>query len=228
MEQKRTPDWIDQAEAVNAFTVDFGFVVSRAFYVGDENDAVQLVSDDPAINVPLPEISYAPIPKDLRGTVARLSDVAKNPSELIHYFKTLLALCKQYGKSPMLHNFWLRSAITAGNACLVYFPWHDTYRDFRRWADAILTSSEPQVFWDTDQGWELEIWQSDEYFYSRCSDRDDATETPSYYRFSKLALRAEITSLTNTCVLIFKQISEETGLDFLEIETISSLPRFVR
>jgi hypothetical protein len=218
MEKQQTPDWFDQAQAIDAFTVDIGFVVSRAFYVGDENDAAQLVSDDPAINVPLPEVSYAPIPKDSRGTVARLADVATNPSELTHYFKACLAVCQQYGKPPMLHHFWLRAAICAGEACLVYFPWYDTYQEFRRWANAVLTSKEPQVFWDADQGWELEVWQTDEHFYFRRGNLDDRDEKPDCYRFSKLALREQVEGLINACVPVFKRISEETGLDFFEIE----------
>jgi hypothetical protein len=216
--EQQAPDWLDKAQPVDDFTVDIGFIVSGTLYIGDENDAAQLASDDPAINVPLPKISYAPMPDGERGTIARLTDVARNPSELIHYFKTCLVLCKQYGKPPMLHYFWLRSMISAGDECLVYFPWYDTYREFRRWADAILTSSAAQVLWDADQGWELEAWQSDEYFYFKCGNPDDSEGTPGSYRFSKLALRAEIERLINACAPVFQHISEETGLDFFEIE----------
>jgi hypothetical protein len=218
MEEQEAPKWFEEAQPIDAFAVDIGFLVSSTLYIGDENDAAQLASDDPAINVPLPNISYAPIPEGSRGTVARLADVATNPSELIHYFKTHFALCRQYGKLPMLHHFWLRSMIFAGGECLVYFPWYDTYHEFRRWANAILTSSEPQVFWDADQGWELEVWLSDQYFYFKCGDPDDAEDIPSSYRFSKLTLRAEIERLINACVPVFRRISEETGLDFFEIE----------
>ena len=218
MEKQQTPDWFDQADAVDAFTVDIGFFVSRTFYVGDDNNAEQLVSNDPAVNVPLPAISYAPIPEGSRGTVARLADVSKNPSELIYYFKTCLALCQQYGKPPMLHHFWLRAAILAGDAYLVYFPCYDTYQEFRRWANAVLTSNEPQVFWDADQGWELEVWQSDDHIYFRRGNLDDRDEQPDCYRFSKLALRGQIERLIHDCVPVFEHISEETGLDFSEIE----------
>lgn len=148
----------------------------------------------------------------------RLADVSKNPSELIYYFKTCLALCQQYGKPPMLHHFWLRAAILAGDAYLVYFPCYDTYQEFRRWANAVLTSNEPQVFWDADQGWELEVWQSDDHIYFRRGNLDDRDEQPDCYRFSKLALRGQIERLIHDCVPVFEHISEETGLDFSEIE----------
>ena len=168
MEQQQLPTWCDQAESIDDFVVDLAFVVSSSLYIGDDNNPVQLSSNDPAIHVPLPEISYAQIPAGSRGALARLADVAANPSELVHYFTTHLALCRQYGRLPMLYHFWLRSMISKPEDCLINFPWYDTYQEFRQWVDAILSSSKPQVFWDADQGWELEVWQSDQYFYFRC------------------------------------------------------------
>jgi hypothetical protein len=98
------------------------------------------------------------------------------------------------------------------------FPLVRHLKDFRRWADAILTSSEARVFWDADQGWELEVWQLGEHLYFKCGNPDDPEETPGCYRFSKHALQAEIERLINACVPAFQHISKETGLDFFEIE----------
>ena len=60
--------------------------------------------------------------------------------------------------------------------------------------------------------------QSDEHFYFRRGNLDDSDEKPDCYRFSKLAMRGQIEKLINACPSVFKHISEETGLDFFEIE----------
>lgn len=112
----------------------------------------------------------------------------------------------------------MRPVIRDGDACLVDFPWYDTYGEFKRWANAILIASEPQVFWDGDQGWELDVWQSEDHFFFRRGDLDDRHADPDCFRFSKALMREHVAQVDKDCVTTLKQICQDVELDFLSIE----------
>ena len=220
VEQYQSPGWFSKAKAKESFVVDLAFLVLPTFYIGDENDPDQLRSNNAAINIPLPEIGYAPVPKGSQGTFASLADVKNNPSELVDYYNACLELCRRYGKRPSTkkHYFWLRPVIRENEMCLIDFPWYDTYGEFKRWADAILTSSEPRLFWDADQGWELDVWQSGDHFYFRRGSPDAPDDEAECYRFPKSMLRPQIEQLGNDCVATLKRISANVELDFMAID----------
>lgn len=161
-----------------------------------------------------PSLSYASArkarPNDLRDQAVPLynppftsrgrilsADAAGHEKELLRYYAAVLQAGQQHRKDPnaLRHYFWLRPVLLNEGKAVVSFPWYDTYPEA---ASLLLALQEPDkqglLFDDMDQGWQVEIYATNDKIYlAEGSGEDD--DVPTVYvtsrpRLAKLAAEA--------------------------------------
>ena len=161
-------EWIKHTVAMDDFTVDVGFLISGDFYYGAPNDWAELQSGRNRTSLHRPILTTP-------GNVVLVSSLGATIDDLATYYADVLANVQAHNKNikQCLHYFWIRPYIIfAENA--VGCPWYDRYYEVERFLSALVTiEGDGEIYWDCDQGWELNVVAEGERVHIREWDPDD-------------------------------------------------------
>ena len=166
-------NWIEETLPVEFISVDVGFLLTDGFYYGDQNDSTALLSGK--WHTPL----YKPR-MTTWGSFVLIRSSDWSTEELVRYYKSVLTNIQKYRMdlSKCKQYFWMRPFLLYEHG-VVSFPWYDTYSETNHLLTSIEEATVGEVFWDRDQGWELNMIAQEGRLYIREWDPDDSGSIPS-------------------------------------------------
>ena len=199
-------DWKQSAILQNDVKVDIGFMASESFYFGPDNGFTPEQYEE--LRAPL----YQPKLKR-SGQFILSSEIIGNEEELIKHYQDIAMKYKEYGKdiSKSTH-FWNRPVIY-NSEFVISFPWHDKFGEGRNVLDNLTSTEDGNVYWDADQGWELEITAEEDFMYAREWDPDNE-ELHCQVKFDRVQVRQQATALIPNISVLIKKLSEAVGHDY--------------
>lgn len=200
--------WLSEAKRNSSLEAEIGFLLQDDFYYGPDN---------------LPDITERkfvdPLPSAIikrRGpSMVTTLEALENLQPLAGYYAEIIRLARKHSRSfnAINHYFWLRFWLTnPAEDVTIGFPWYDTLSEINGFLCGVAQEKEGQVFWDVDQGWELEVHSSNGDFFARLSCPEDE-ETQAVVRFPREILLEQIGPLRNRTETIIKQLSSAMGRD---------------
>ena len=199
-------DWKKSAILQNNVKVDIGFMVSESFYFGPDNGFTPEQYEE--LRVPL----YQPKLKK-SGSFILSSEIVGNEEELIKHYQDVVMKYKEYGKviSKSTH-FWNRPIIY-NSEFVISFSWHDKFGEGRNVLDNLTSTEDGEIYWDMDQGWELEMVAEEGLIYAREWD-PDYEEIHCQVKFDRVEARQQATVLIPTVSTLIKKLSGAIGHDY--------------
>ena len=162
-------DWFDSTIGIENATVEVGFVLFPDFYYGPDRHQA-LVERKEVERLKLPTFPRA------SERLVTTSEAEEHVEQLIQYYSDVIRLSRKYSKSfnQIRQYFWLRLSIANGSGSFcVSFPWYDTLSEMESVLRCLASPpAEGEIFWDRDQGWELELDAFNGMLYVREWDPD--------------------------------------------------------
>lgn len=202
------PEWISRAKAVDALTVEIGFLIAESFYYGPENGFSP--EQWRQLRAPLHQPSV-----ERYGDFLLSAALTPSAAELVKYYKDVLRLVAQHRKEikQQLYYFWMRPLIFAVGEFTLTFPWYDTWGEAVPLLDALVSPRDGLVFQDMDQGWEFEAFADGDLLFLRQSDCDSGEE-----HFVIAADRAQIAgqvpAVRQRVERLLRELSAALGRDY--------------
>jgi hypothetical protein len=158
--------WFSDARPLDSLEADICFLLQDSFYFGPdtfpdiaERKSVELL---PRLEVPLSE-----------PTMVRSSELIGSECQLVRYYQEIVRLANKYKKSfnQIRFYFWLRLWIwNTPHNVYIHFPWYDSFSEMDRFFSAVRDGKRGEVFFDTDQGWDIEVCaEEDDFFIGQLS-----------------------------------------------------------
>ena len=147
--------------------------------------------------------------------MVRTSEAEQNVAELARYYSDVIELGRKHNMTfnHISHYFWMRFWIWNTDAEVhIGFPWYDTQSEIDRFITSVSQNSDGQVFWDADQGWELEIHASGEKQYARLRD-PDYDETHAIVCYPVDTLLNQLATLQSRTKSIIASLASAIGRD---------------
>jgi hypothetical protein len=201
-------DWFADAKHVTALEVESCFMLQEDFYYGPDS---------------FPELNERKLVEPLKQpgihrhvpSLLRTSEAENNVEELARYYADVISLAKRHQLpfNHISHYFWMRFWIwnTAAEIHLS-FPWYDTQSEIDGFIQSVIEKTDGQVFWDADQGWELEIHAFYDKHFARLRD-PDSNETHAIVSYPGNALTGQLLSLQSRSRLIIERLTSIIGRD---------------
>lgn len=109
-------------------------------------------------------------------TMVRTAEALGEEEELASYYCEVLRVARKHRNTfgEIRQYFWLRLWLWNDDEQVhIPFPWYDTYSEIARFLESLAQRSDGQVFWDVDQGRELEVHANAGEFFARHRNPDD-------------------------------------------------------
>lgn len=200
--------WFADAKRISSLEAEDCFLLRDDFYFGP--DSFPHVSERKEVE-PLP----SPTMSRHVSSMVRTSEAIGHENELADYYRAVLRVARSHNKSfdEILHYFWLRFWLwNTEQQVHISFPWYDTFSEIDRFFVDVSADSDGQVFWDADQGWELEIHCSNGEYFFRLRNPDD-DETHAIVRLPFDGLHSVIQPLRTRTQSIIRSLSSAVGRD---------------
>lgn len=200
--------WFTEAKRISSLEAEVCFLIQDDFYFGP--DSFSDVSERKEIE-PLPAPA---IPRHVPSMV-RSSEAIGHESELADYYRSVLRVARSHGKSfnEIQHYFSIRFWLwNTEQQIHISFPWYDTFSEIDRFFVDVSSDSDGQVFWDVDQGWELEVHSCNGEYFFRLRNPDD-DETYAIATVPVDALLSVIQPLRSRTESIIRTLSTSVGRD---------------
>ncbi len=200
--------WFTEAKPISSLEAEICFLLRDDFYFGP--DSFPQVSERR-------EIELLPSPAIRRHipSMVRASEALGHESELADYYQAVLRTARSHRKNfnEIRQYFWLRFWLwNTEQQIYISFPWYDSYAEINRFLSSVTSNSEGQVFWDVDQGWELDVHASGGELFVRLRDPND-DETHAIVRLPTDALLAHIQPLRIRTETIINNLTSAIGRD---------------
>ena len=105
---------------------------------------------------------------------------------------------------------WLWDRDSESTIC---FPWYDSLSEMQRLFSALESYDNPdRVYWDADQGWEINVAADDKFFYFMLLDPDEEKEYENI-KVLKEPLLKTISKLNERAESIIAYLSNGVGVD---------------
>ncbi len=203
-----SPDWIKDTTVSDSIVVEIGFLIADSFYTGPENGftAEQWETER--------EPLYSPN-LERYGDFILSGVIAEGVSELVAYYRDVLRLVDLHGKDVRQqgHYFWLRPLVLQHGLFAMTFPWYDTMPEADSFLQQIKATDDGQIFWDMDQGWEMEAFALSEWLYLRERNPDD-NEDHFLIKCSKEQLQSQVDPLLTQIGNILGKLRHDVGADY--------------
>lgn len=202
------PEWISRAKMAATVTMEVGFLISKTFYYGPENDFTQ--EQWQKLREPLHQPAH-----EQYGDFLLSAELEMSVEELVQYYRDVIRLVAKYRKvmGQQSHYFWMRPLIFSRGEFAISFPWYDTWQEALPVLNALESTSDGLLFDDMDQGWQLEMFAEGGHLYLRQSDFDSGEE-----QFVIAANRAQIASqvptLRNRVTHQLQELTAAFGKDY--------------
>src|SRR5579872_682654 len=200
--------WFADAKRLASLDAEICFLLHEDFYFGadsypevaDRNEVESLPSPNFARNVP---------------SMVRSKEAVGHEEELVNYYREVVRVARKHRKTfnDIRHYFWLRFWLWNTKEDIhIVFPWYDTFSEIDRFLGSVNENKEGQIFWDTDQGWELEVHASDGDLFARVRNPDD-DEAHAVVKFSKRMLVEQLQPLRSRTESLIRFLSLAIGRD---------------
>lgn len=197
-----------EVKALSSLAPEVCFLVHEDFYYGPDRH---------------PEVSERTLVEKLVGpdiprafpSIVRTSEAIGHERELANYYWQIVSAAQRHNKTfnHVRSYFWMRLWLSSPEEEIsVSFPWYDTLSEMRRFSDAISSPGSGDLYWDSDQGWEISVKGTDTVLLikERDPDRDEDRLSVSVPRddFSKgiVVAMQEASHIVNA-------LSEQMGAD---------------
>ena len=161
--------WLKSAKRIKTLEAETCFLLHDDLYYGadrypelSEGKLVESLSP-PAISRQVPSI-------------IRTSEAIDNVDELGRYYADIICLARKHQLpfNRIRQYFWLCFWLwNTEEDVQIGFPWYDTQAEIDRFIDAITSKKDGKIFWDSDQGWELEVYAANDDLFMRLGNFDD-------------------------------------------------------
>lgn len=160
--------WFADATRVSSIEAEVCFLLQEDFYYGP--DTFPEVAEQKFVEpLPVPNI-----PREVPSMV-RTSEAIGNETELVRYYSEVIRLGRKHRKQfhHISHYFWIRFWLwNTAEDVHIGFPWYDSYSEIQDFLNGVSAKEEGRIFWDMDQGWELEVHAAKNDFFARVRDPD--------------------------------------------------------
>ena len=200
--------WFADAKRISSLDAEICFLIQDDFYYGP--DSYPEVSERREVG-PLPNPN---IPRHVASMV-RSAEAIGHEVQLIEYYRSVLQIAQSHQKmfNDIRQYFWLRFWLwNTEQKVHISFPWYDTFSEIDRFLSSVTNKSDGQIFWDADQGWELEMHAYSGECFARLRNPDD-DETHAIVRLPSDALIAHLQALRTRTESIIQSLSSAIGRD---------------
>jgi hypothetical protein len=200
--------WFEDAKAISSLDMEVCFLLQDTFYYGP--DTHPHVAERKLVE----QLTPPEIPRKVAGMV-RSSEATGYEQQLAAYYKQVVQLGRRHKKpfNNIRHYFWLRFWLwNSAEQVHVPFPWYDTYSEVDRFLVSLSSTRTGQVYYDRDQGWELEIQVEDDTLFVRNRDPDQ-DETHFVIAVPYQALLAQVVPLRQRTTHLIGQLAQALGAD---------------
>ena len=149
------------------------------------------------------------------ASMVRTSEALGNEQKLATYYLNLIRIARKHGKTfnEIRHYFWLRFWLwNSDENVQIPFPWYDTLLEIGQFLDDVAQKAEGQVYWDIDQGWELEVCVFGGELFLQFQNPDD-DEVYARLRVPREKAIASIQTLREHAESIIQSLSNVIGRD---------------
>ncbi|MDH2435975.1 hypothetical protein QCD60_25930 [Pokkaliibacter sp. MBI-7] len=160
--------WIDNTRPISKIDAEICYLLKDDFYYGPDSHP-QIVERKEVD--PLPTLDFPRVVEQM----ARTSEVSGHEHQLANYYSGVLSAAKRHEKSfNEIHQyFWLRFWLWNSEEDIhVGFPWYDTLGEIENFIKSVIETESGEVFYDVDQGWELDVYARDGFLYIQERDPD--------------------------------------------------------
>ena len=164
MMMKTLPDWTLKSQHIENIDVEIYFSLPEAFYTGDSNSIHQLQDAIFHEKNTLPDFARA------QPFRASTREILGKEILLGQFYLHILDKAFRHRKNfrDISSIFWLRLEILdVSGECLVSFPWYDHFDTMHAYFEQLNANICGEVFSDLDQGWQLEVFADENFFYFR-------------------------------------------------------------
>ena len=145
--------WFADAKRITSLDAEICFLLQDDFYYGP--DSYPEVAERKEVEpLPSPQIErHVP-------SMVRSAEAVGHEEELAKYYREVIRVARKHRKSfnDIRQYFWMRFWLwNTDEEIHISFPWYDTYSEIDRFLTSVSGNSDGQLFWDADQGWELDV-----------------------------------------------------------------------
>lgn len=201
-------NWFSDAKHVKTLEVETCFLLQQDFYYGPDTHP-EIVERKLVEPVEQPDF-----PRHVPSLV-RTSEVEKHISKLGEYYSEIISLARKHKMSfnRVSHYFWMRFWIWNSDAEVhLSFPWYDTQSEIDAFINSVTDKTDGQVYWDADQGWELEIHASGANQYARLLNPDE-NEIQAIVSYPRHELVNQLNLLQKRSKMIINELTSIIGRD---------------
>lgn len=161
--------WFATAKCISEPVVEVAFLLAPNFYFGPDTHP-SLLERQQVESLRLPACTR-PGQRAITSTEADA-----HLEQLVLYYSDVVRAARKHGKdfNSLRHYFWMRLSIFgADQETFIGFPWLDSLKEVGRVLELLAAPpTRGEVYWDRDQGWEIQIHVEADNFYIRESDPD--------------------------------------------------------
>lgn len=201
-------EWMREARSITAMEAEIVFLLKEDFYFGP--DSFPEVKERAMVE-PLPSPR---IEREIPSVVSTI-EVLGHELELADYYREVIRLAKKHEKpfQKIEHYFWVRFWLwNSAENLSVAFPWYDTVSEVDRFFQGIESDEEGELFWDADQGWQIDCHRIGDELFIRSSDPDTNT-TIDVISIPRQLMLDRILQLRQRTNRIVKALSDNVGRD---------------
>ena len=200
--------WFAEAKRITSLDAKICFLLQHDFYYGPDSHP-EVVERKEVEPLPSPNIArQAP-------SMVCSAEALGHEEELAHYYREVVRIARKHRQTfnAIRHYFWLRFWLWNSEQDVhIAFPWYDTFGEIEQILDSVAKTTEGQVFWDVDQGWELEMYSSEGELFTRLRD-PDYDETHVVVRFPREMLLEQLQPVRTRTESIIRFLSSAIGQD---------------
>ncbi len=206
----REMNWKLNSKEIEVLEAEICFQLSESFYTGDPNDIAQIQNED------FQEKNHLPSFKREVESIARTAEVIGHEDDLVSFYRQIIEKAIKYEKdfNSIRSYFWIRLWLWEKDSeSTISFPWYDSLSEMQRLFSALESYDNPdEVYWDADQGWEINVAADDMFFYFRQIDPDEGEEYENI-KVLKEPLIKIIKKLNERATSIVACLSKGVGVD---------------
>lgn len=200
--------WTLEAKELSTLEAEICFLLKKEFYYGPDRHT-EIVSGKYMQPLTLPSFSRKV------ELLARTSEIISNESTLADYYLQVINIAQKHKKpfNNYRHIFWIRLWLWNTDASIhISFPWYDSQSEIDGFIDSVITTESGQVYWDADQGWELEVIAENGFLYIRHGSPED-DETYSAIKVPRDVVVSQLINVQNRSKSIISYLSQSIGAD---------------
>lgn len=197
-----------EAKALDSLEPQICFLISKDFYYGPDRHAD--LSERKFVEKLIPPMLHQEFP-----SIVRTGEALGHEKELADYYWQIVSTARRHAKhfNQIRHYFCMRLWLSNATEKLsISFPWYDSLSEMRRFSDAIASNAEGDLYWDADQGWELNVKGTYDRLLMHQHD-PDSDDTGLLVSVPRDAFLQQMTRCMEDSTSIVARLTQEMGAD---------------